>query len=97
MYPRDQKFDNAYGRYLVGESMDSISRSMGIARTGAGRAFRRRGFKKRSRWLTTKEQRDQICVLFKTGRYTKTALAKMFGYKSYVSISYILKKHDNQL
>jgi hypothetical protein len=90
---RNKKFDRVYGRYLVGESMASISRSMGTCPTVVTKAFARRGFKKTNRWLTTKEQRDMICFLFKTGKYTRTALAKMYGYKSYVSISYILEKN----
>jgi len=89
----NSKFDRAYGRYLVGESMASIARSMRVHRNAVRQAFARRGFKKTNRWLTTKEQRDMICFLFKTGKYTKTALAKMYGYKSYVSISYILEKN----
>ena len=64
---RNSKFDQAYGRYLVGESMASIARSMGVHRNVVRQAFARRGFKKTNRWLTTKEQRDMICFLFKTG------------------------------
>lgn len=90
---RNSKFDRVYGRYLTGESVASISRSMGVCPTVVRKAFIRRGFKKTNRWLTTKEQRDMICFLFKTGKYTRTALAKMYGYKSYVSISYILEKN----
>lgn len=44
---RNKKFDRQYGAYLCGESMDSISRRLGISRAGTGRAFKRRGFKKR--------------------------------------------------
>jgi len=92
--PRNEKFDRQYGAYLVGESMDSISRRMGLIRTAVGRAFRRRGFKKRSKWIANLEQRALIRIMYATGDHTQAELAKCFGYQSYVSIGQIIRRDD---
>ena len=59
---RNSKFDKAYGRYLVGESMDSIGRDLGISGAAVGKAFHRKGFAKPRNWLSVKDQRDLICT-----------------------------------
>lgn len=89
--PRNKKFDREYGAYLVGESMDSISRRLGLSRRSVGRAFKRRGFKKRSKWVANEEQRALIRIMYATGDYLQEELAICFGYKSHVSIGKIIK------
>ena len=89
---RNKKFDQEYGAYLVGESMTSISKRLGLARSGVGKAFKRRGFKKRSPWKVNEVQRALIVILDRTGDHTRQVLADAFGYKSYVSISRIVNK-----
>ena len=89
---RNRKFDREYGAYLTGESMGSISRRLELARSSVGRAFRRRGFKKRCPWKVNEGQRALIVVLDRTGDYTRRVLADAFGYKSYVSITEIVNK-----
>ena len=59
---RNSKFDKAYGRYLVGESMASIGEDLGISGAAVGKAFYRRGFAKPENWLSVKDQRALICV-----------------------------------
>lgn len=87
---RNRKFDCQYGSYLVGESMRSISKRMGLHTTAVSRAFKRRGFKKRSPWIADEEQRELIKVMYGTGDYFMWELAICFGYKSYMSISQIV-------
>lgn len=91
---RDKKFDRQYGAYLVWESMASISRRMGLSRSAVGRAFRRRDFKKRSKWIANLEQRALIRIMYATGDHTQAELAKCFGYQSYVSIGQIIRRDD---
>lgn len=94
VYPRNKKFDRQYGSYLCGESGDSIDRRLGLARGATRRAFRRRGFKKRSPWIANEEQRALIRLMYATGDYLQRELAEAFGYKSYVSIGQIIRKND---
>jgi len=91
---RKTKYDRQYGAYLVGESMSSISKRLGLARSAVGRAFRRRGYKKRSAWITNEADRELIRILAETNDHSRQQLADAFGYKSYVSITEIINEHN---
>jgi len=89
---RDNKFDRQYGAYLTGESKRSIARRLGVSNVTVNKAFNRRSFKKRPKWLTNEEQREVIRAMYATGDYTQEQLAICFNYKSYVSIGQIIRR-----
>lgn len=86
-FKRDPKFDKEYGAYLVGESMKDIAKRLGVGPSVVSKAFQRRRFPLRSRWLVNEEQREVIKAMYATGDYTMQELADSFGYVSYVSVS----------
>lgn len=94
-FPQNKQFDRQYGSYLAGESKRSIGLRLGISGRSVCKAFDRRGFKKRTRWLVNEETRELIRILAATGDHTRQTIANAFGYKSYVSVSGIVNyKHE---